>query len=153
MQQDVIIAINGAMQTLQERRRGLFHPAKALLTLGLERAFIRSLEFRLYSPGPAEHSIPLRALESRGEIDQFDRIFLGGTDYVRSPARRWRTGSSICAKDRPATSTGQHLAGPSDGSFRFASHARSRGGRRSHFLLGGDLATMRCLPISQNYGE
>lgn len=82
-QQDVIIAMNGAMQTLQTAGQDYFTRSKVTQALTANTAsYALALTIQTVI-GPVRWNTdkPLRALESRGELDQFDRIFNGGTDY------------------------------------------------------------------------
>jgi len=81
--QDVVVAINGAMQMLQTAGQDFF--TREDVTLGITAgtaiyAFNRTIQAVL---GPAlwNNQKPLRSLSSRGEYDQFDRIFLGEATY------------------------------------------------------------------------
>ena len=81
--QDVVVAINGAMQMLQTAGEDYFTREK--LTIGLVAGtslytIPRTVQ-NVLGPVRWNDQKPLRALESRGELDQFDRIFLGGNDY------------------------------------------------------------------------
>lgn len=101
--QDVVVAINGAMQMLSTAGQDYF--LQEDLTFGITAgtaiyAFPRSVQAVL---GPAlwNASKPLRGLDSRGEYDQFDRIFLGEVTYgaaAGTPMAYWvenmRSGST-----------------------------------------------------------
>jgi hypothetical protein len=81
--QDVVIAINGAMQTLQVAGQDFFTREK--LTIGFSAGTamypISQTIQAVIGPVRLNDSQPLRALGSRGELDQFDRIFRGVADY------------------------------------------------------------------------
>ena len=82
-QQDVIIALNWAGQTLQ--RAGQDYFTRATLTVGLSAgtsmyAIAQPIQ-EVLGPIRLNGQVPLNALLSRGELDQFARIFLGETIY------------------------------------------------------------------------
>ncbi len=80
--QDVVIAINGAMQMLQTAGQDFF--TRQFLTIPLlAGTTFYSIDNVQSILGPVRwnDSKPLRELESRGEIDQFARIFLSDTAY------------------------------------------------------------------------
>lgn len=81
--QDVVVAINGAMQFLQTAGERFFTQTEIEVTLGAGTGsyVISAAVQSVIAPVRLNDAIPLRALTSRGELDQFDRIFLGGTDY------------------------------------------------------------------------
>ena len=86
-QQDVIIAMNAAGQMLQRAGQDFF--TRSRLTVGLSAGTaIYPLGQNIQAvlgPVRLNDQIPLAALTSRGELDQFDRIFLGLADYGSSP--------------------------------------------------------------------
>jgi len=155
MQQDVIIAINGAMQILQSAGEDYFTRQKLLLTLGVGTSVYSIAGVQaVLGPVRLNDSIPLRALESRGELDQFDRIFLGGTGYgsvAGTPMAYWveylRQGSigniqkvNIWLAPPPSSD-----ALPATLAVEVVDAAAS--------YSAADLETNALLPISQNYGE
>lgn len=83
MLQDVVIAINGAMQMLQTAGQDYFTRERRTLTLSAGTAIynIPTAVQSVLGPVRWNDVKPLRALESQGELDQFARIFLGETDY------------------------------------------------------------------------
>jgi len=81
--QDVVVAINGAMQTLQTAGQDYFTREELTLTLAAGTAIYnvpRSLQAVL-GPVRWNNVKPLRGLNSQGELDQFARIFLGDPGY------------------------------------------------------------------------
>lgn len=84
--QDVVIAINGAMQVLQTAGEDYFTRQKfsQVISAGTASYWIaQSVQAVL---GPIRlNGAPLNALTSRGQLDQFGRIFAGATAYG-SPA-------------------------------------------------------------------
>jgi hypothetical protein len=81
--QDVATAMNGAMQMLQDAGEDYFTRDTLTLSISAGTSYYR-LPANIQSViGPVllDGSVPLRALESQGELDQFDRIYLGGTGY------------------------------------------------------------------------
>lgn len=81
--QDCIIAINQAMQVLQTAGQDFFTREIVSVPFSAGTAFFamdKSLQ-AIIGPARWNDTIPLRALTSRGELDQFDRIFLGETGY------------------------------------------------------------------------
>ena len=80
--QDCVIAINGALQVLQTAGQDFFTRQKQTVAFGAGTAFLPLAQSVQNIIGPARwNGIPLRALTSRGELDQFDRIFLGSSTY------------------------------------------------------------------------
>lgn len=81
--QDCVIAINGAMQFLQTAGQDYFTREKITTTIVSGTALYPLAQTVQAIIGPIRfnNSKPLRALLSRGELDQFDRIFLGDADY------------------------------------------------------------------------
>lgn len=83
VQQDCVIAINGAMQVLQTAGQDYFTREEITLTLGAGTALYqipRSLQAVL-GPVRWNNLKPLRGLGSQGELDQFARIFFGESAY------------------------------------------------------------------------
>ncbi len=81
--QDVVLAINGAMQTLQMAGQDYFTREHITLALGAGTALYTIARTIQAVIGPVRWNdeVPLRALLSRGELDQFGRIFLGETTF------------------------------------------------------------------------
>lgn len=80
--QDVVIAINGAMQMLQTAGQDFFTRQFKTITLLAGTTFYPISDVQaILGPVRWNDTKPLRELESRGEIDQFERIFMGGTAY------------------------------------------------------------------------
>lgn len=81
-QQDVVVAINGAQQMLQTAGQDFFTRETITMVIAAGTSVFnvpRSVQAVL---GPLRlDGAPLRALESRGELDQFARIFSGETEY------------------------------------------------------------------------
>lgn len=80
--QDCLIAINGALQMLQVAGEDFFTREHVVLPFSAGTALF-ALDTDVQTViGPARWNdvTPLRALESRGELDQFDRIFLGNAN-------------------------------------------------------------------------
>ncbi len=153
--QDVVIAINGAMQTLQTAGQDYFTRERVTLTLAAGTA-IYNIPTSLQSVlGPVRwnDSKPLRALESRGELDQFSRIFLGGAAYGGGPngdpeaywVQYLKTGSiadicgiTIILAPAPAAPAGTLL-------IEAVNEAVS--------YVVADLSSTQILPVAQNYTE
>lgn len=81
--QDVVVAINGAMQMLQTAGQDYF--TREIITVGIYAGtsiypVTKSVQAVL-GPIRLDDSKPLIALESQGQYDQFDRIFHGGDGY------------------------------------------------------------------------
>lgn len=81
--QDVVVALNGAGQMLQTAGQEYF--TKERITVGVYAGtsiypINRSVQ-TVIGPALLDDEKPLRGLESQGQYDQFDRIFMGGTDY------------------------------------------------------------------------
>ncbi len=83
VKQDCVVAINGAMQMLQTAGQDYFTREEITLTLGTGTAIYAIPQTAQAVIGPVRWNNvkPLRALTSEGELDQFNRIFLGGTAY------------------------------------------------------------------------
>lgn len=83
VQQDCIVAINGAMQMLQSAGERFFTQEQITLTLaaGTSSYTVAKTIQSVIGPVRLNDETPLRALTSRGEYDEFDRIFLGDTGY------------------------------------------------------------------------
>lgn len=81
--QDVVVAINGAMQTLQTAGEDYFtrQEIEVAIYAGTSIYPIPGSVQSVLGPGRLNNEKPLRALESQGQYDQYDRIFKGGTDY------------------------------------------------------------------------
>lgn len=81
--QDIIVAINGAMQMLQTAGQDYFTRETVTLNLsaGTSVYNIAKSVQAVIGPLRLNNTKPLRALESEGQYDQFDRIFSGGTGY------------------------------------------------------------------------
>jgi hypothetical protein len=101
--QDVAVAINGAMQMLQTAGQDFFTREKLTVSIGVGTAMYSIAKTVQAVIGPIRwnDSQPLRALSSRGELDQFDRIFLGVSDFgaaLGDPLAYWvenlRSGST-----------------------------------------------------------
>lgn len=81
--QDVVVAMNGAMQVLQTAGQDYFTREIVTLTLSAGTSIYNVPTSMQSVIGPVRWNNvkPLRALTSEGELDQFARIFLGETDY------------------------------------------------------------------------
>ncbi len=81
--QDVVVAVNGAMQYLQTAGQDYFTRELLTVTLGAGTAvyLIPASIQAVIGPIRWNDTKPLRALTSEGEYDEFSRIFLGGTAY------------------------------------------------------------------------
>lgn len=81
--QDVVVAINGAMQILQTAGEDFF--TRQQLTVGIAAGTalypISQAVQTVLGPIRLNGTKPLRALTSRGQLDQYARIFAGGTAY------------------------------------------------------------------------
>lgn len=107
--QDVVVAINGAMQMLQTAGQDYFTRQQTTLTLSAGTALYNISGSVQAVIGPVKWNglKQLRALNSQGELDQFARIFLGESDYgsgaYGDPVGYWirydRSGSTgdVCA--------------------------------------------------------
>ncbi len=82
-QQDVVVAYNGAMQMLQTAGQDFFTRETISQNFGAGTASFTVARAAQAILGPIRLSgtTPLKALLSRGEYDQFDRIFLGEATY------------------------------------------------------------------------
>lgn len=86
-QQDVIIALNTAGQMLQRAGEDFFTRQKLSISInaGTAAYAITQQVQNVLGPVRLNDQVPLAALLSRGELDQFDRIFLGLSDYGAGP--------------------------------------------------------------------
>lgn len=81
--QDCVIAVNGALQVLQTAGQDFFtrETISLAFTAGTALFTLSRAVQTIIGPARWNNTKPLRALNSRGELDQFDRIFLGVSDY------------------------------------------------------------------------
>lgn len=81
--QDVVVAINGAGQMLQAAGQEYFTKERITVSIyaGTSIYPINRNVQTVIGPAILDEEKPLRGLESQGQYDQFDRIFLGGEDY------------------------------------------------------------------------
>jgi hypothetical protein len=153
--QDVVVAINGAMQMLQTAGQDYFTRQRLTITLSAGTA-VYTVPASLQSVlGPVRwnDSKPLRALDSIGEYDQFARAFLGESEYGvgedGDPIAYWvdylRSGTTgdICAvtiqlAPAPAAPAGYIVA-------EVVNDAPS--------YVVADLSSSTVLPVAQNYTE
>lgn len=94
MLQDVVVAINGAMQMLQRAGQDFFTRDTITINLGAGTSLYQVTKSVQAILGPIRlnNLTPLSALTSRGELDQFDRIFLGSTSFgaaAGTPVAYW----------------------------------------------------------------
>lgn len=92
--QDCVIAINGSLQMLQVAGQDFFTRETISLpyTAGTALYSLSKSVQTIIGPARWNDSKPLRALNSRGELDQFDRIFMGVSDYgtaLGTPEAYW----------------------------------------------------------------
>jgi hypothetical protein len=153
--QDVVIAINGAMQLLQTAGQDYF--TREILTIALSAGTsIYTVPASVQSVlGPVRWNNvkPLRGLTSEGELDQFDRIFNGGTDY------------GIGTDGSPIAYFVKYLRSGTQGdicaiSFRLAPAPSSPAGSLVAEVVNdapsyvvADLTSTNVLPVAQNYTE
>jgi hypothetical protein len=81
--QDVLIAINGAMQQLQTAGQDYFTREKLSIAFAAGTSMYplpQSIQ-SVIGPLRLNSGQSIRALSSRGELDQFDRIFLGVSSF------------------------------------------------------------------------
>ncbi len=153
--QDVVVAMNGAMQMLQTAGQDYFTRERITLTLAAGTA-IYNVPTSLQSViGPVRWNDikPLRALESQGELDQFARIFLGETEYGSGddgdPIAYWprylKTGgiADICGititlAPAPAAPAGTLVVEVVNDAVSY---------------VVADLSSTQILPVAQNYTE
>jgi hypothetical protein len=79
--QDVAVAMNGALQELQRAGEAFFTRESLTVTIGAGTAFYTLPQAIQSVIGPARLNdvTPLRGMNSRGELDQFARIFFNET--------------------------------------------------------------------------
>jgi len=155
VQQDVVVAINGAMQMLQTAGQDFFTRELLTLTLAAGTAIYNIPTSAQAVLGPVRWNDlkPLRALTSEGEFDQFARIFLGETGYgvgsdgdpVAYFVKYLRNGTSgdVCAitvrlAPAPAAPAGTLVVEVVNDAPAYAV---------------ADLTTSVVLPVAQNYTE
>ena len=87
-QQDCVIAINGALQILQTAGETYFTRQKIsqALSVGTSVYNLGTALMSLIGPVRWNDQVPLTALESRGQVDQYDRIYNGNTGYGQGSA-------------------------------------------------------------------
>ena len=85
-QQDCVIAINGALRVLQTAGEVYFTRNKVSLNLtaGVGSYTLGTAIMSVIGPVRLNDVQPLTPLESRGQIDQYDRIFGGGNSFGAS---------------------------------------------------------------------
>jgi hypothetical protein len=93
-QQDCVIAINSAMQALQTAGQDFFTRQRININVqaGTAMYAMATTVQNVLGPVRWNNSNPLHALGSRGELDQFDRLFLGSASYgaaAGSPIAYW----------------------------------------------------------------
>ncbi len=83
IQQDIVVALNWAGQTLQAAGQDYFTREMVTITVGAGTAAFVMAKTMQAVIGPLRWNDlkPLRALQSRGEWDQYARIFAGSIDY------------------------------------------------------------------------
>ncbi len=153
--QDVVIAMNWAMQTLQTAGQDYFTRERITLTLAAGTAIYNVPTTMQSVLGPVRWNDikPLRALESQGELDQISRIFLGGAAYGNGanadPEAYWprylKTGSiadicgiTITIAPAPAAPAGTLVVEAINDAVAYAV---------------ADLSSTQVLPVAQNYTE
>jgi len=154
-QQDIVVAINGAMQTLQTAGQDYFTRQRQTITLsaGTSVYTIPATVQAVLGPVRWNDSKPLKGLESQGQLDEFARIFLGETAYgvgtAGDPVAYWvdylRSGTSgdVCAitisiAPTPASPAGNIV-------IELVNDAPT--------YVVADLTLTTALPVAQNYTE
>jgi hypothetical protein len=153
--QDVMVAINGAMQLLQTAGQDYF--TREIITIPLSAGTsiynISSTVQSVLGPVRWNNVKPLRGLTSEGELDQFDRIFNGGSGY------------GIGADGDPVAYFVKYLRNGTVGdicgiSFRLAPAPSSPAGILYAEVVNdapsytvADLTSTNVLPVAQNYTE
>lgn len=153
--QDVVVAINGAMQMLQTAGEDFFTREEMTITLGVGTAVYTIAKSIQSVIGPVRwnNTKPLRALTSEGEYDQFARIFLGQSAYGVGDTgiptayfvKYLRSGSAgdICAVSIKLAPAPASPAGTL--TLEVVNDAPS--------YVVADLANTTDLPVAQNYTE
>lgn len=153
--QDVVIALNGALQILQTAGQDYFTREEITLTLAAGTAIYTIPKTAQAVIGPVRWNDlkPLRALTSEGEFDQFSRIFLGGAGYgsgangepIAYFVKYLRTGTtgdicdiSIRLAPAPAAPAGTLVAEIVNDAPKY---------------VVADLTSTNELPVAQNYAE
>lgn len=155
MLQDIVVALNFAMQVLQTAGQDYFTRQQQTITLSAGTAIytVPSSVQAVLGPLRWNDLIPLRALESQGELDQFARTFLGqsgfGSGADGDPRAYWvrftRSGSTgeivyvqIYLAPAPAAPAGTMV-------FDVIMDATN--------YVVADLTSTAVLPVAQNYCE
>jgi hypothetical protein len=88
-QQDVIVAMNAAFQRLQTAGEDYFTRQIETVPIiaGTSIYTLAPSVQNILGPIRLNNQIPLKALTSKGEVDQFDRIFEGQSDYGSGPGQ------------------------------------------------------------------
>lgn len=153
--QDVVVAINGAMQMLQTAGQDFFTRQYLTVSLAAGTSFytLPGNVQAVIGPIRWNNTKPLQALESRGQLDQFDRVYLGSAAYGTSdadPIAYWvenvRNSSStgdinqinIWLAPRPNSPAGTLTVEVVNDAVAY---------------LVGDLGSTVVLPVAQNYTE
>jgi len=153
--QDCVIAINGAMQMLQAAGQDFFTRQYQTLTLAVGTSFytLPSSVQSVIGPVRWNDSKPLKALESRGQLDEYQRIFGDSTAYgvgTGDPEAYWvenvRNSSSagdinqinIWLAPQPNSPAGTLVIEVVNDAVAY---------------VVGDLASTVVLPVAQNYTE
>lgn len=151
--QDVAIAINTAMQILQTAGQDYFtrEELTVALSAGTSVYNITKNVQAVLAPIRLNNEKPLRALDSQGQIDQYERIFLGESGYgvgTGEPRAYWvkylRTGTTgdVCQiqiRLAPSPLIGGHIVA------EVVNDAPA--------YDAGDLDSTDELPVAQNYTE
>jgi hypothetical protein len=153
--QDVVVAINGAMQMLQTAGQDFFTKEKITLTLSAGTALYNIASSIQAVVGPVRWNDikTLRALGSQGELDQFARTFLGESEFGSGddgdPIAYWvdyqRTGDigDVCAV------TIQLCPAPTAPAGTLVIEAIND----APAYTVADLTSSTALPVAQNYTE
>lgn len=153
--QDVVVAINGAMQMLQTAGQDYFTRQRLTIQLSAGTSIynVPATVQSVLGPVRWNDTKPLRALESIGEYDQFARAFLGESEYGLGddgdPMAYWvdylRSGTSgdICAvtiqiAPAPASPAGYVVAEVVNDAPDY---------------VVADLSSSTVLPVAQSYTE
>lgn len=155
MLQDVVVALNFAMQVLQTAGQDYFTRETVTITLsaGTATYTIPTSTQAVLGPVRWNNLKPLRALESQGELDQFARTFLGESGYGAGtdgdPIAYWvrflRSGNTgeivnvtIILAPAPAAPAGTMVAEVINDAVSY---------------VVADLTSTAVLPVAQNYTE
>ncbi len=151
--QDVAVAINGAFQFLQTAGERFFTQETITLTIGAgTAAYVISQSVQsVIGPIRLNDEVPLRGLTSRGEYDEFDRLYFGSTGYgaaAGTPMAYWPEFTRTGTTGDIVRCTIYFAPNPSAGGTAVVQVVND-----APSLVVADLDDNTALPVAQNYTE